>query len=99
MERVAKHAGDLARIELAVVAAPAKPAPAKAVPSAPAKRHGHGAAEPVSVRTLAVVFAVSLSHAPAHAQFGAPPADQPDMAVDAATARAVVESILKKHGA
>ena len=42
----------------------------------------------------AVVAAAALCAAvPAHAQFGAPPPDQPDMAVDAATARAVVESL------
>jgi NAD(P) transhydrogenase subunit alpha len=41
---------------LKLPAAPAKPAGAK--PAVPAKSHGHGAAEPISVRALAVVFIV-----------------------------------------
>ena len=42
----------------------------------------------------AAVAAFALcAAAPAHAQFGAPPADQPDMAVYRTTARAVVESL------
>jgi H+-translocating NAD(P) transhydrogenase subunit alpha len=41
---------------LKLPATPAKPAGAK--PAVPAKAHGHGAAEPISVRALAVVFTV-----------------------------------------
>jgi len=47
----------------------------------------------LSLFAAAVVAAALLAADPAHAQFGAPPADQPDMAVDRATARAVVESL------
>lgn len=45
----------------------------------------------------ATVFAsLALGVVPATAQFGAPPADQPDLLVDRATSRAVVESLAVK---
>ncbi len=46
-----------------------------------------------SLLAAAVVLAALVAAPAAHAQFGAPSADQPDLAVDRATVQAVVESL------
>ncbi len=52
--------------------------------------------KPVTRHACLFALAVLAAAAPAGAQFGAPPADQPDLRIDAATRAAVVESLATK---